>query len=219
MDLSALRQILEGEAKISLARVERVEVTSDLSTARALCTELPNENEVIAQISFPHCSQGNGFFVLPSSRDLGILIYADEQEDPILIGYLANSEDPIPQQVADGDAYIKANKQLHLAAVEKVLLGKGVAGTDPDEALVLGNQLLAYLTDLHTQLDAVLDALQTGTIGIDSTGGPVVPHPDLIAVVNDSTGARKELDDSKTTYITDADTNIVSQVAFTERGD
>lgn len=214
VDLESLKQIFQGSERVSLAVVQRVEVTSDLSTVRALCRELPDENQIVARFSFAHCSQGTGFFTLPRTHDFVVVVYPDE-DTPIIVGFLTSKTDPLPAQVRDGDTMLKAAQKLHLVAT-KLNLGKGDPDAEPTEPLVLGNVLLGCLTDLWAVVDGIAQALVTGPIGIDSFGAPVIPHPTLISALQ---AEQADLDTAASTYLDTADTNIVSQIAYTERGD
>lgn len=213
IDLEALRTIFQAEDRLSLAVVQRVEIAKDLTFVRVLCRELPEENQVIARLVFPHSSQGNGFFALPEADDLVLLAYTDP-DTPRIIAYETSKDDKIPAQLAKGESVLKASSKLHVIA-PRINLSKNGAPTEP---LVLGTVLLAYLTGLHARLDAVLALLQAGPLAVDSLGGNCNTHPTLAVALDDLTGQRKLLDDLKGTYVDTASTNVVSQVSFTERG-
>lgn len=215
MDLASLKNIFESSRGISLVVVKRVEVTDTFDEIRALCEQLPEQNEIIARFAFPHCSQGNGFFALPRADDFAICLFPDD-DTPIIVGYLPSKDDKVPEQVGDGDAVLKAHKKMHVAGADGVFIGKGTVGSDPAEPLVLGDVLKSYFTDIHTRLDAILQAIITGPVGIDTLGGSTVNvHPTLSAAI----AAQKALlTTDKSKYVTTASTNIVSQHSFTERG-
>ena len=214
MDLASLREIFKAGSPISLVVIKQVEITEELDEIRCLCEALPENNEIVARISFPSCSQGNGFFALPNANDFGICVFSDD-DTPIIVGFLSNSDDLIPEQVKDGDVVLKCLKKLHIAAT-KINLGKADPSAEPDEPLPLGNVLLEYFTEIHTRLDAIIDAIVAGPVAIDSIGGQCPTNPALITALN---AEKTLLGTAKSTYVDTDSSNVVSQIAFTERGD
>jgi hypothetical protein len=95
----------------------------------------------------------------------------------------------------------------------KVRIGK--RGATPGEPAVLGTVLTNYLGAIHSALDAVLQALITGPVGVGNLGNPVPTDPALAISL---TTQKTALSTAKTTYVDTATTNVVSQRTFVDRG-
>jgi hypothetical protein len=242
-DLEFLREIF-GDKRVhfTLAKVTKAEVTPSRATMRVQCSTLPEELEIVATVCFPSCSQGAGFFLLPQEDDLGVVAYSD-LEEPYWIGHLSSPDDLIPQRAVDGDLAIHAldGQNAYLAGDNIFLTSSKTA--DPASPLVLGDILMNAFTDIITDLKAFLDNLKTGVdaiktgvdaiksgpVAVDSIGGSAVTHPTLIAAMTtletglatletNITSYKAQLDSRKSTYVDTDSSNIVSQIAFTERG-
>jgi len=117
------------------------------------------------------------------------------------------------------DAGDEGNFVLYFSGVKivltdtQILLGNK-AGTQ-DEPLVLGNVMKSCVTDIIAALDTMTDDLQANPVAIGNAGTPTPPSPQLIATM---VALKTALSTALNTYVTDASTNIVSQVSFTERG-
>lgn len=203
LDLEALRKVLaDNRTHIAVAKIAQVELASDRSVLLAQCDLLAEERQVIAKVTWDSIGTGGGFIQLPQANDLVLLVFADgDEEQAYVIKRLSSKEDQIPLKAATGDSVAQAltGKKLHLLSDTKILLGKGA--TDPTEPLVLGNVMLSCLTAL---IDAFLNAPQVGLTAF----GPAFLDPTL----------RTALIQAKSTYVSTASTNVVSQIAFTERG-
>jgi len=91
----------------------------------------------------------------------------------------------------------------------------GKRGATPGEPVVLGTVLTNYLGAIHSALDAVLQALITGPVGVGNLGNPVPTDPTLAVTL---TTQKTALSTAKTTYVDTATTNVVSQRTFVDRG-
>lgn len=109
----------------------------------------------------------------------------------------------------------------------KIYLGKE-DGTE-NEPLVLGDVLLSALGDLYDKFANLMDnainafnAISTGPVGIGNLGAPVPTDAALATTLaNISTAIttlKTQTNADKAKYVTAPATNIVSQIAFTERG-
>ena len=223
-DLELLRTIFsDGKIHITLAVVTQLEVAPSMAIARVKVKTLPESLEVIAQVSSQARLQD-----LPQPNDLGILAYSDTEE-AYWITTLSYDGDPISARAAAGDTVMQARQSAYLLAADNVYIGQGANNVDPTEPLALGNVLISCFTDLLADLNSLASALntfttalKTGPVGIDSIGGPVVTGPVLIAACTSLGTAISTYTTSITTrkskYLTTAATNIVSGIAFTERG-
>lgn len=226
MDLEALRAVLaDRRVTIAKALVDEVEVSADLSKARALVRVLPDENEAVAEIGWSATGPSAGHFALPVAGDLVLVAMDSNDSELYVIARLTSDEDKIPLAAKLGHHVIRtlSGKNLELSAAGaayllgngNVYIGKGeFPGIDPDQPVVLGTVLQSYLTDLHAKLDSIIDTLKTSPTGIDSVGGQVAAHPSLIAAL---TTTKTELSAMKSFYIDSAASGILSESIFVER--
>jgi hypothetical protein len=83
------------------------------------------------------------------------------------------------------------------------------------EPLVLGNVLKTFLSDFMDKITTLLDDMKAGPIGIGNLGSPVPIHPVFSAKIDILKAGINSL---KSSGLTTASTNIVSQTAYTARG-
>jgi hypothetical protein len=100
-----------------------------------------------------------------------------------------------------------------LTSNTRINIGKG-GTTEEAEPLVLGGVLLEALGTLYDRLEALLDKLIAGPVGMGNLGNPVPTYPQLIT---DLTALKADVVADKSSYIDTPNSNIVSQIAFTER--
>lgn len=82
--------------------------------------------------------------------------------------------------------------------------------------MVLGQATLDLLTEIFTQLDTLLTSLTSKPVVICSApGSPGLIHPALQADVE---SVKAALETAKGTFVEDPETNIVSQLAWVDRG-
>lgn len=229
-DLEALKKVF-GSNQITLAQalVDKVEVTLDKSKARALCRVVPDEYEIVAEITFDAAGPDAGFGQLPVPGDLVLVGFANPDE-AFIIRRMSSKIDTIPARAADGHLVAKAlaGTKAFIESDTGVYLGTGGL-TDPAQPLVLGNVLIAALTDLIaafddclTSFDEALDKVATGPVGVGNLGSPVATDPALATALGliqvDVAAIASELASVQSEYLDTSSTNIVAQKAFTERG-
>jgi len=205
LDLELLREILkDGAVHFDVVEVEEVEFILDRSEGRIRGKTQPEGVELIATISWSICSTGGGLFMPPKPKDWVLVAYKSV-EQAFVIKCLSSTDDKIPMETAlDGDTCLGAQdgKQLHLYSDTAVLLGKKNYLTPPDEPLVLGNVMKAFMNDIITLLKTTPIVLTT------SPGNPGAPNPAFAVAI----------DAIKLQYLDTPLTDILSQVVFTERG-
>lgn len=198
-DLEGLREIFKDvRLHLGIGTVEQLGLANDGSILRVKIKLLPENRQVVAEMGFADVYD----VTFPELKDLVVVGMIDgHPDDAFVIQILNTKEEPIPLKARTGNSvkYSRPGKKLYLGSDTKVLIGK--IGTDPTEPLVLGTVLTTFLTNV---LDAFLNAAQIG----QSAFGPVFLDP----------GVRANLVSYKSTYLTTASTNIVSQVSYTERG-
>lgn len=113
----------------------------------------------------------------------------------------------------DGICIQTADAKILIGSDGKVRIGK--RGASPDEPVVLGTQLLNYLSAMHSAIEAVYQALITGPIGVGNLGAPVPTSPTVVASLTTQLAAVVA---ARTQYVDTAATNVVSQRTFADRG-
>lgn len=220
IDLELLREVFKDDAvHLSLAVVTRVQWADDASAVYVTCNLLPENREIMAQLGFDSVGENAGAGDLPELRDLVLVCFAQrENEHAFVISRFSSAEEPLPLQMKDGHYVVKSKpgKKAIVASDTHIEIGKGIPTAPPTEPLVLGNVLTTYLEALEGRLTALIDALTNNPIVISTAPGtPAGINPALATVIAAiKTGA----DADKSTYLTTAGTNILSQIAVTERG-
>jgi hypothetical protein len=204
VDLEALRSVFADprETHIAVAKVLAFEMQPNKSVLFAKCKILTQDRDVVARVSWSACSQGGGVFMLPSVDDLVLLAFAEkDSEQCFLIQRLSSNDDKIPADAVNGHLALRApnGKKTYLKSDTKISIGK--ADGDLTQPLVLGLVLKEFLGKI---IDEFLNATQIGFTPF----GPCFLDPTI----------RANLILHKDQYITQAATNIASQIAFTERG-
>jgi hypothetical protein len=224
--LEELRAALADQRQhIGLAVVKKLAVLDDRSAMRVQVAMLPDENEIVATMTWEATGPECGFFDLPAANDLVLVAFADGDPDQaFVVKRLTSKEDKIPLKAKDGHlvAIAKAGKKVYVDSDTEVNLRSAMiqlmkldseAATEP---LVLGEVMLACLEDLYTKLDTLLQTIITGPAAITSAPGQPAPtHP---AVISALTPLKAQLQADKSKYVTTESSNVVSQIAFTERG-
>jgi hypothetical protein len=234
-DLESLRAMLsDRRTHLVIGKITKVEVLTDNSAVRVQLISFPEELEMVAVCGWAATGPSAGIFGgLPVVGDL-VLLAVPDNDMPYIIARLTSTEDTIPWQVALGHMVLKAlsGKKAYLVSDEKILIGAGEM-TEASEPLVLGAVMKSYMGDLYTRvgvladkLNALCAAIATGPVAVDSLGGSAVCHPTLLGTIGATAvlGIRAEIADLKlqlagdqSKYVTTAATNVVSQLAFTER--
>lgn len=198
-DLEALREIFKDVRQhITIGVVTKIGLAKDNSVLRVQVQTLPSKMEHVAIMTFADVFD----VTFPELGDLAILAYPDGELDEAHVVALVNSsEEKIPLFARTGHSVKSARvgKKLYLGSDTKVALGR--PDVEPTQPLVLGTVLQTFLENF---VDAILNATQIGM----SAMGPVMLDP----------GIRAALVSYRNTYLAAASTNILSQIAFTERG-
>lgn len=198
-DLELLREMFkDNRLHIGIGTVSQMGLAKDGSLLRVMINLLPENREVVAVMCFADVYD----VTFPEIDDLVIVAFVDGHPDEAHVIKLVNSkEEKIPAFAQSGHkvAYARPGKKFYLGSDTKVEIGR--PDVEAAQALVLGNVLV---TGLEAFVDALLNATQIGT----SAMGPVYLDP----------GVRTALESFKSTYLTTAGTNILSQISFTERG-
>jgi hypothetical protein len=229
-DLEALREMLAGNRiHLTLARVDSVEVLADASGARVTCTTLPHELEMVAVVTYSMTGPETGIYGgMPIADDL-VLVGLTDADSAFIVARLNTTDEKLPAQAVLGHliAKARAGKKAYIASDTGVYVGRGGA-VDAAEPLILGAVMKSYMTDMKTRVNdslnklvALIDKLIAGPVGVGNLGNPVPIFPalatDLGALKIEITAVQNALAADKTKYVDTAATNVVSQIAFTER--
>jgi hypothetical protein len=208
--------LADDKQHISVAQVMSLEPSIDLTILRCKVKLLPDEVEMIATMTFDKVGKGGGSFQFPEKGDLVLVVFADGNPDfCFIVRFLTNSEDKIPLRALLGHTVNMSipGKKNCLASDTKITIGRGGL-IEESEPLVLGNVLKSALDDFMTRLDTTLGDIAAGPMCIDSMGSSCPTHPVLLVKLQ-ATKAQLLIDVTK--YLTVALTNILSQIAVTER--
>jgi hypothetical protein len=219
IDLEALKKIFEDRrSHIAVGKVVKLALSSDRSVLRAQCRVLTQDRDVIARVCWDAVGPNAGSFQFPVVDDLVLLEFAEgDDEQAYLTKRLTNKEDVIPAQAVDGHMVHRSlsGKKNYVCSDESILIGTG-GESDPDEPLVLGNVMKEALTEIITRLDEFLEKIIAGPLVISNMPGSLAPTAPQL--VTELTLIKEELAANLGTYVETLATNIVSQMAFTERG-
>lgn len=150
-DLEQLRQIFrDGRVHLAIGVITQLELAGDRSTLYAKVRIFPENNEVVAQMTWEQVGPDAGIFGFPVVNDMVLVGNADGDSDTVFVlKRLTSKTDKIPIQAVDGHTVVRAlaGKKTHVLSNTAVLLGRG--GADPTQPLVLGTVFkTAYSTDL-----------------------------------------------------------------------
>lgn len=132
-----------------------------------------------------------------------------------LAGFYPDSAPQTFDTTSDKEGFCIQTPDAKIVIGSDGLVRVGKVGAAPDEPVVLGTQLLDYLTALHTAIEAIVQALQTGPVGVGNLGAPVPTDPTLAATLATQLTA---IQNARTTYVDTASSNVVSQRTFVDRG-
>lgn len=198
-DLEFLRELFKDpRLHIGIGTIAQLGLSMDKNTLRAQVNLMPEEREVVCEVGWPDA----GIISFPEVDDLVLCVFVDgDHQDGYVIKVLTTSDEPIPVFARLGHLviYARAGKKAYLGSDTKVGIGR--PGVEPAEPLVLGTVLVNGLT-------ALINAFLNAAYIVDTPMGNGFLNPDI----------RTALGQFKTTYLTTSSSNIISQIAFSERG-
>lgn len=198
-DLEFLREIFKDVRQhVCIGVITQMGLAKDNSCLRVRINLLPDEREIVANMSFADVND----VTFPEVDDLVTVCFVDgNPDDAHVLSRYSSSDELIPSFARTGHSvkYSRTGKKLYLGSDTKIALAK--PNHEPTEPLVLGQVLATFLQNV---INAFLNAPNIGTCAV----GAVVLDP----------GIRTNLLQYLNTYITTNATNILSQIAFTERG-
>lgn len=220
-DLEYLREVFKDRRTwMVYATVKSVKISSDKSTVFCQLDVLGRDDPktgtpwtITARLGRSFVGPAAGDWDLPSRGDLALVALPDgEPALSMILCYASSTEDTVPTELDAATTLWKAKTGQKMLIksqggdiIEQPTDGGKIRHGSPasDEPHVLGNVNKDYMTELHRILD------QAPQIGFDAIALPVFLDPQV----------RLELQMAKLQYLDTPATNILSQKAFTERGD
>lgn len=184
---------------LGIGAITQLGLSKDGNTLRAQVNLLPENREVVVEVTWDDYTR----VTFPEVDDLVLVGFVDgHPDDGFLFKNLSNSDEPLAAFARAGHSiyYSRPGKKAYLGSNTKVGIGR--PDVEPSEALVLGQTLVAGLQAL---VNAFLNA---AAVGQNAIVGPVTLDPGVAAA----------LQQFVQTYLTTASSNILSTIAFTERG-
>jgi hypothetical protein len=220
--LEDLRELFKDKRiYFHICKVKKLGVASDRSILRVQVEVLDDltevSREIIAVMTWDAVGTDSGEYEFPSTDDLVLVAQTEGNSDAAyVIKRLSSKADRIPQKATEGHKVSKARsgKKYYIASNAGIHICK--SDNDGTEPLVLGNTLKTALGNLIDKINEMIDKITGSPLTISSSPGmPSIIYPQLVTDLN---AVKSDLNTLKGTYVTTASTNIVSQIAFTERG-
>lgn len=220
--LEDLRELFKDKRiYFHICKVKKLGVASDRSILRVQVEVMDDltevSREIIAVMTWDAVGTDSGEYEFPSTDDMVLVAQTEGSPDTAyVIKRLSSKTDRIPQKATEGHKVSKARagKKYYIASDTGIHICK--SDNDGTEPLVLGNTLKTALGNIIDKVNLIIDKIVASPVTISSAPGmPSIIFPALAA---DLTTIKGDLNTIKSTYVTTAATNIVSQIAFTERG-
>ena len=163
--------LMVDKTYFSVGVVQRLFMASDRSFLKVECRIISegDERNVIARMTWNSVGPEAGDFQIPSVGDMLLIAYVDaDPSQAMVLTRFSSTEDKIPANAVEGDRVIKslAGRNMWITGQNNLYLTKTDAV--PTENLVLGQVFKQWASDLITQIEALMDALQAET----HTSGP-----------------------------------------------
>lgn len=210
-DLEALREIMKDRRVwMAIGKITVIEYAKDRSYCAVKVLLFPDSHEIVAKVGADAVAPDAGNYGPLSVNDMALVGIPEGLEDYAhIICRLPSQEDKIPQQAVDGHTISKSKegkKNIVWGRTKAQIIGEeriNLAKSDADvlEPLILGLVNKAFMEQWYKYF------LDYDSIGVCAVG-PVFLKPEI----------RQQMLLDKQTYLDDPDTNILSQLSFTERG-
>lgn len=199
-ELESWRALMKDDRlHIGIGTITQLGLSLDGNTLRAQVNLLPENREVVCEVTWDDYTR----ITFPQVDDLMLVGFVDgAPDDAFVIRNLSHSDEPIALFAQAGNSIYYSRPGKHTYLGSDTFIGISKPDSDPTEPLVLGNVLVNGLTDL---CNAFLNAAYLA----DTPMGPGMLNPAI----------RQAITQFMQTYLNTADSNILSQLAFTERGD
>lgn len=214
MELETLKEIFKDQRQhIAIGKILKTSLTNDQSTLKAVVEVWPEQREVIATVAWGAIGPNAGVISFPLAGDMVLLAFAEGDDDLIyVIGRLTTKEDRLPTNALYGDTVLKSLEAKALwitATMGELFISRG--DSQPNENLVLGQQLKNLFIDILTQLKELSDKVSTHTHA-GNLGYPTSAPNEAADFIN----IGSQFDNLKSSPVEDE--TILSDFAFTEKG-
>jgi len=217
LDIETLREVFKDKRTwIRLGQIVGLEPAADMSVLRTKVKIIPDEDEIVARMSWSMTGPDSGIFSFPAVDDLVLICFPEGIEDnAFCFSRLTSASDKIPVRALSGNLVLASlsGKKAHLSSDTKVTVGRGGL-VEENEPIPLGNVLKSAISDMMGRVDTLMTDISAGPVGIGNLGIPVPTSPALTAKIS-ATKALLAADIAK--YLTVTATNILSAIAYTER--
>lgn len=204
MDLSSFISLLNKDTIFSFGVINKVEVVNNGAIAYASVTLQPENREVQARISVPF-SSSNGRITFLAAQGDKVLVVCDTSVSPVtyyIVAFFPSRQQLLPTETVNDSAMVIDAPRVNI----------GVGAGSP---LVLGDVLLMLLQDTTEILKDIATLLRNGDVVLTTAPGvPTAANPDKTAYLQDKIDI---LTNDISVYLSDSNTNIISQKYFTKR--
>ena len=215
-DLEFLKEIFKDQSiHLAIGTVVQLGLSNDGSILRVMINILPSNRQVVAEMTFADVYD----VTFPEINDLALISFAEGDPDEChVIKLINNTEEPIPEFAQTGNSvkYSRPGKKLYLGSDTKASIGR--PNIEANSPIVLGDILVNHLTNFfNTRMQTLLNSI------LSTIPAVICTAPGEVGIVNPAfttalANLETQLGDDVSEYLSTASTNIVSQIAFTERG-
>lgn len=212
-DLEAIREVFKDRrVHLALGRITQLSLSSDRSCLMVMVSIFPDEQEIVARMTWESVGADAGIFSFPVAGDLVLVAFAEgDYNQALVIKRLTSAVDKIPVNAGSGDTVVKAlsGKNTWITG-QRVNLTKG--DTAPTEPVPLGLVLVSLLSYVLDELSTMANSIALHTHVTSAPGAPTsVPIQAADFITNDSHFAAKKASPVD-------DHAVLSDVSFTEKG-
>lgn len=156
--LQDLKQILKDpQESIMVGVVTELDLAQDRSVLRAAVSTWPDDQEIIARVTWDAIGPDSGILQFPQVGDLVVIELPNKNEDSaILTRRLSSKVDKIPLSAKDSSLVMRSlvGKKSWLTSDTRINLSRG--DTEPTENLVIGQKFKAtYISHLEKLVELV----------------------------------------------------------------
>lgn len=215
----------DPQKSVSVGVLEELDLSSDRSVLRALVSTWPDDQQIVARVTWDRIGPNSGIIQFPQVGDLVVVELPDDNEDSaILTRTLSSKQDTIPMTATDSSLVLRSlvGKKAWLTSDTKINLSRG--DSEPTENLVIGQKFKAtylnHLAKLITLVEKMVIQRETdathnhlGIFGVP-TNAPIQAAA-MAAEKAELETIKSEVETLRADDVESED--ILSDVAFTEK--
>ena len=215
----------DPQNSLSVGQVVELDFAEDRSVLRALVSLWPDNQQIVARVTWDSVGPDAGFFQFPQPEDLVLVGLPEKDEDSaVILRRFSSKIDTIPATAQDGSTVLRslADKKLWLTSPLRINLSRG--DSQPTENLVIGQKFkttyISHLTKLTTLVEKLITQRETDSIHnhIGIFGVPVnepIQKSTMLAEKAELETIKSEIETLKADDVESED--ILSDVSFTEK--